>query len=345
MFGMGASVFAASPQARDAVLSSQSQVLSVDNTYLLETDLSDFDLALRVTAVTEDDESYFVSYAYTSIEPVEYVWKPVEIAKTITVSKKEIQDTDLGLYVSKQLGELLRQEVARLEQVQTLERDNGASRKVVATEYSGLVGRFLDPTEEVFEGYTPVIEPKEEEVAESTGGCQADCDGVVAGASTATPAAADGKFRLQVLGDTLVRLSVGSTYTDLGALLYDGTNPASNRGYSTYLNGTRVTTVVIDTSMPADHEIEYRAKNGDGKEVTARRFVLVESADEAPGGSDEEPAEESAPEEVVEPEPTVTPEPTPAPAPQPEPTPEPEPAPEPEPTPEPTPESEEGAQP
>ena len=40
---------------------------------------------------------------------------------------------------------------------QKLEREKGESQKVVTTEYSGLIGKLINPKEEVIEGYNPVI--------------------------------------------------------------------------------------------------------------------------------------------------------------------------------------------
>lgn len=49
--------------------------------------------------------------------------------------------------------------------VQEHERKSGVTTKVVATTYSGIVGKFLDPEEQVFPGYIAVIEPVVKESA------------------------------------------------------------------------------------------------------------------------------------------------------------------------------------
>ncbi len=160
IFGMGSAAFAASPAAREQVLRSQEVVRSVDNTYIIEADLENFDFSLQVTAVAEDPDFYYVSYTYQTISIVDYVWKPATVKEVLKVGKLEILGRDLGLYVAKQLGEVIAGQKELLAGTQTAERKLGATPKVVATEYSGLIGKFLSPTETTFEGYDPVVEEK-----------------------------------------------------------------------------------------------------------------------------------------------------------------------------------------
>jgi hypothetical protein len=89
---------------------------------------------------------------------VEYVWKEYVTGGTLTVSHKEIEGEDLGLFVARQLGELLAHDRAYLREVQAAEKSRGASSKVVVTEYSGLIGKFLDTKEEAFPGYAPIVD-------------------------------------------------------------------------------------------------------------------------------------------------------------------------------------------
>lgn len=160
IFGVGSAAFAASPAAREQVLSSKDVVRSVDNTYIVNVDLDTFDFSLLVTAVKEDEDFYYVSYTYNTISTVDYVWKPVTVNEVLKVGKLEIMGRDLGLFVAKELGEVIAAQKELLAGTQTAERKIGATPKVVATEYAGLIGKFLDAKETTFEGYDPVVEEK-----------------------------------------------------------------------------------------------------------------------------------------------------------------------------------------
>jgi hypothetical protein len=157
------SAFAASPTMQDAALGAlvqkQETVTSIDNTYLLNLDISKFTPTAQVTKITEDDESYFVTYNLGTIDLVNYAWKEVLKEKDLKVSKRALDGNDLGLYVAKELGEVMAREQGYIAHVQELEKSKGPQQKTVATSYSGLIGKFLSPSEEVFPGYEPVVQP------------------------------------------------------------------------------------------------------------------------------------------------------------------------------------------
>src|SRR3989344_4729696 len=157
IFGATGATFAASPEVREAVLSAEEIVQSVDNTYIVSADLASRDFGLVVTKIEEDEEYYYVSYTYRTIAIVDYVWQESDIKRQMKVSKKELLGKDLGLFIAKQVGEEMRAEMAFLGEVQAKEREKGAVTRVVTTMYSGLIGKMLDPKEEVFAGYAPVV--------------------------------------------------------------------------------------------------------------------------------------------------------------------------------------------
>jgi hypothetical protein len=67
---------------------------------------------------------------------------------------------------------------------------------------------------------------------------------------------------------------VGDTYADLGATVSDvgpGQAGDANRGYKTFLNGTLVSNITIDTSGTANYTIDYVAT--DSAALTARHLV------------------------------------------------------------------------
>ena len=149
--------YAASPTVRDSVYSSQEVVVSVDNTAIVAADLDNFNFNLKINAVTEDDKNYYVAYSYQTLAIGDSVWQIEEMNKTLTVNKETLDGKDLGLYAAKQLGDDMDYELSYLKRVQKIEQGKGASEKVVTTEYSGLVGKLLNPKENVIEGYNPVI--------------------------------------------------------------------------------------------------------------------------------------------------------------------------------------------
>ena len=371
IFGVTGAAFAASPQVRDAtaaaVLSQQQQVLAGDNTYLLGLDVPAFDFELQVTNVTEDDTAYYVDYQYNMVDPLDYVWRLYVASTSITVAKTEVQGKDLGLFISKQLGEVVAAKRAYLLAAQVSERKAGESQKIVSTTYSGLIGRFLDPEQETFEGYTPVINPVlPEEPNKGPSGCTADCDGTpknggpavvgeVLGASTVKNSA-DGSrastalISLQIMGRNPSLVPVGAMYVDLGAVLVDEKN--SGVSYDTYLDGKQTYSPEIDTSKEATYAVEYRATDKNGTQISVTRTIKVltyadyqtaiQNQVDAPPPPEPTP---EPPQESLDQLPTGQAEPTPVEATSTPPTSEPEPAPAeatstpptPEPTPEPAP--------
>jgi len=149
-------VFAASPTAREAVVSKETIVRSVDNSYVINTNLETFDPELQITAIEEDSDFYYVSYRYNTIAIDDYVWKDKVIKESLAVSKNALGGRDLGSYVAEQLGETVASKTSYLKDVQGIEKGKGETKKVATIAYSGLVGKFLEPKEETFEGYTPV---------------------------------------------------------------------------------------------------------------------------------------------------------------------------------------------
>jgi hypothetical protein len=156
--GAGAT-FAASPEARESVVDSETIVTAVDNSYLLETTITDSTVAVTIGSVTENDEEYFIEYQISTMEPRDGAWQPTTRTKTLVVNKESVVGRDLGLYAEEEIAEVHALEVKLLKEAQEIERRAGLTPKVVTTEYSGLVGQFFDPNQEVFPQYDPLIDP------------------------------------------------------------------------------------------------------------------------------------------------------------------------------------------
>jgi hypothetical protein len=72
-------------------------------------------------------------------------------------------------------------------------------------------------------------------------------------------------------------IHVGDTYNDLGAII---TAPLAdlNLGIKTFLNGTLVSNIIIDTGAAATDIIQYVATDQTGHTATSTRTVIVEAA-------------------------------------------------------------------
>lgn len=149
---------AASPDLRGNFISSKETVRSVDNTGIINADLDNLNSGLRIKSVTEDEKNYYIAYIYKTLAVKNYIWQEVAKETILTVDKKVLGGKDLGLYVAEELGEVINYELSYLKEVQSLEKGKGLAKKIVTTQYAGLVGRFLSPEEKVFEGYQPVVQ-------------------------------------------------------------------------------------------------------------------------------------------------------------------------------------------
>jgi hypothetical protein len=85
---------------------------------------------------------------------------------------------------------------------------------------------------------------------------------------------------LQVNGDNPAVIQVGATYTDLGATI-EGPQADLNLGITTYVNGTEVNPVQLDTSTATTDTIDYVATDQNGLTATTTRTVVVVAPDSA----------------------------------------------------------------
>ncbi len=260
--------FAASEEVQQAVYNSTDAVVAVDNTYLTGKNLDAFTPRAEITAVTEDAETYYVSYTLTTIDVVDAVWQDVVLSKQMEVSKALLGEyTDLGVYVTEQLKQVVARQMDYLREVQAIEQRQ-VSQKVVATTYGGLVGKFLDDSTETLPGSVPVV------VAP-----QNPTEGQVAGAFTDVPSGGGtspsdaGAPQLQVLGNNPARLPLKSSYVDLGVLA----THSSGREFSIHMfvNDNPVTSVNIDTTVVGTTTIRYESTDDTGRTGRAERVVVV----------------------------------------------------------------------
>lgn len=243
--------FAASPDARDAVYSAQTAVRSVDNTYLASLTPDTRDYKLRIVSVTEDADKYYVEYSYSTVDIKDYVWQEIPVSKTMTVSKKELLGGDLGIFVAKELSQLVDTQRNYLTEAKKIALKEGITQKVVTVEYSGLVGKFLDPTEETFAGYTPtkpdtdnLAAPADTTVAPPAPAAQTDSSVAVA-PSVSTPstppppdASAIRSMIEQAVRDALAQNAASQTAAAAGS----GSSSSSSSGSSSAGSSSETTT-------------------------------------------------------------------------------------------------------
>ena len=137
---------------------------AVDSTELRSVDLATFNPEAKITGVTDDEKNYYVDYTYDSYDIQDNTWGKVVRTNTLTVSKEALGETDLGLYVQKQIGEVLDYQLNYLKQVQVLELAKVAQAATKTQKYAKLIGLTLGANDSKLEDYTPVVaEPTVEE--------------------------------------------------------------------------------------------------------------------------------------------------------------------------------------
>ncbi len=202
---------AANQNLQQNIIAQKEVVRSVDNTYVVNTDFSAYDVGLKVQNVKEDEDWYYVDYTYNTAEVVDYVWKQVPKTGSMKISKGELGGRDLGLYVANQLGQIGDQQLAYLKNVQKEEKKIGVTQKVVATEYSGLVGQFLSTDEKTFDGYQPV-KPPVEVTSDETVSANPTVVGTTLGTTVGEPAPVLTREEVQsLIQDTVKRLLAGES--------------------------------------------------------------------------------------------------------------------------------------
>lgn len=148
LFLSTSATLAANPAVRDTVYKAETQVQSVDNSYIVSVDLEDYPFAIRVTKVTEDDTTLYLAYDFDTIDIVDGVWQDVTRRAELKISKAQLGTNELEVFAENEFAQLKWHEANRLMETQEYEKRLGVSQKVVATAYRGIVGKFFEGTEE-----------------------------------------------------------------------------------------------------------------------------------------------------------------------------------------------------
>lgn len=136
----------------------------IDTTALADTDVNSFDPRVRIIAITEDDQNYSVDYSYHTLAVDQSVWRDVLKNGHMTLSKKSVADTDFGLSLAGQIGQVIDQERAYLREAQQLAKTDTVASGDTAKEYNSLVKSSFDADTKTFSDYVPKTALKKETV-------------------------------------------------------------------------------------------------------------------------------------------------------------------------------------
>lgn len=184
----------ASEDVRNAVIGEEIVTeQGIDNSQLLSADMENFNINLKINNVLEDEENYYVDYAFNTIAVRDNIWQPVVKSGKFTVNKNALGNRDLGIYLAEELSETVRSEVAFLKEAQKNEKERGKTQIVKTTDYTGLIGLTLNLKNKILPGYEPVVKPPVAEIVqelivqepvcqpttEICDGIDNNCDGIV----------------------------------------------------------------------------------------------------------------------------------------------------------------------
>jgi len=305
-------VFAANDEVRgfvaDSVYQAEQKVVSVDNSYIANKDLNSYSPKVSIDGVTEDDEFYYVSYTLTTIALDDYVWQDVAQQRVMQVTKTALGEyTDLGVYVTEQLKQIVDNQVAYLREVQGIEQRQ-VTNKVVATAYGGLIGQFIDDSTEALPGYIPLVSEPEGEDVDPVAIAKSKKDDVVVTSvasnnsnGATTPNVPSGQSSsgpvINILGANPARVPLRASYSDLGVVVTSQGGATLNLTVHLSLNGEDVSQIHIDTAAVADWSIGYTVTDQNGKTSFAERVVVVYDPN---ASGTEETAATSTPESTQE---------------------------------------------
>ena len=111
---------------------------TTDTTKLLAENIDNFDLRLRIDTITEDEESYHVTYSYRTFEVAESAWKEVRKKGKMDIPKALLGKRDLKSYLAEQIGQVIDREIAYLGEAKAAIRTKAAPEK--SAKYAALSG-------------------------------------------------------------------------------------------------------------------------------------------------------------------------------------------------------------
>ena len=156
-------VIFASEDLHDTVVGEEIVMQSgVANSQLLAADFDNFDLAMTINDVKEDEKRYYVDYTFNTFGIENNAWQPIVSQLTMEVPKTALENKDLGLYLIEELNQAADYQMKFLREVQKAEREKGETKVVETTDYTGLIGLVLDVKNKILPDYEPVIQEEPE---------------------------------------------------------------------------------------------------------------------------------------------------------------------------------------
>jgi hypothetical protein len=154
--------------------------------------------------------------------------------------------------------------------IQALSTEVSSLEATVAGFAESFTSKKITASQELCIGATCVTETQLQALLAGTPSVQISAPTPIVISATTTPPSID------LQGANPATIHIGDTYTDLGAIVTD--NQGHDLGYKTFLNGTLVSNIVIDTSQVATDTINYVATDTWGNTATSTRTIVVEAS-------------------------------------------------------------------
>jgi|GEM_PF-3671321 len=128
IFGGAGTIFAANEIVK-ANSGTTEVVEEVDTRALRAVDLDSFDMDLHIVDAVEQEDSYVITYVYTTLAIVDHEWQIIDKEDTITIAKSSLNGSDIQTYALKQLSEVVDYELAYLKKAQVYEKQYAENNK------------------------------------------------------------------------------------------------------------------------------------------------------------------------------------------------------------------------
>ncbi len=151
---LAGSVLASSSTVRQNFLSSGQlktpppSVKPTDTSALITTDISKYDFAVRIDALTEDSQAYVVIYSYKTLEMAGGVWREVRKSGKMDIFKEVLGTRDFKAYLTEQIEQVINRENKYLADAQAAITNTKVATKE-SSQYALLVGQEVVPTSDV----------------------------------------------------------------------------------------------------------------------------------------------------------------------------------------------------
>jgi hypothetical protein len=152
-----------------------------------------------------------------------------------------------------------------VEAVQQLSAGLSSLEATVTSFADSFTSKKITASQELCIGATCVTETQLQGLLTGTPSVQISAPTPLVISGTSTPPSID------IQGSNPATINVGDTYTDLGAIVTD--NQRHDLDYKTFLNGTLVSNIVIDTSAVATDTIDYVATDTWGNTSTSTDHI------------------------------------------------------------------------